>query len=415
MMQFLNPGAFLILGIIPVLLLIHSLKPKPEKKMVTNLFIWNEVLKEQKGGFQIKRILRNISLLLQIIIIILTAIAMSSPFTINNRKAPGNAILVLDTSASMKTETGHGTRFIQAQDKALGLIESMQENSQITLIEAGNLPSVKTLKNKNKDDLTQIISKLKAKDTPGNMEKSIYLALSFMDKNSNDTIYFITDGCYSNYTKLISLHENIIPVLIQGGEKNTGITRFEFRQLPGNKEHFQVMLEVKNFTSTPVVFPFSISYENKKIFSKNIGLAEHEKKILILPFDGILSGALKAEIEAKDDFMVDNLAYGVISDNQKTWVLLVTQGNYFLEKLLSVSPDIYVNTISDIQASTWPTLVSENDIIILDGIDSPAVHKGNFLLINTIPEGLPFYSDGQVDLPEIIDQDLKNSCLPGYV
>ena len=37
-MQFLNPGMLAVLSLIPILLLIHTLKPKPRQVDVTNPF-----------------------------------------------------------------------------------------------------------------------------------------------------------------------------------------------------------------------------------------------------------------------------------------------------------------------------------------------------------------------------------------
>ncbi|MBW1913165.1 MAG: BatA domain-containing protein, partial [Deltaproteobacteria bacterium] len=48
-MQFANPIALLLLGLIPILILIHSLRPKPRQVEVTNLFLWQEALKERRG------------------------------------------------------------------------------------------------------------------------------------------------------------------------------------------------------------------------------------------------------------------------------------------------------------------------------------------------------------------------------
>ncbi len=78
-MQFTQPISFLLLGLIPVLILIHSLKPKPGLVPVTNLFLWQAVLKEKKGGIRIERLTRNLSLLLQILAVILASRALGGP------------------------------------------------------------------------------------------------------------------------------------------------------------------------------------------------------------------------------------------------------------------------------------------------------------------------------------------------
>ena len=68
-MQFLNPYMLLTLGIIPILILIHILKSKPRPVAVTSLLFWQEALKERNSRVTWERLLKNLPLLLQILIV----------------------------------------------------------------------------------------------------------------------------------------------------------------------------------------------------------------------------------------------------------------------------------------------------------------------------------------------------------
>ena len=78
-MQFLSPYMLLTLTVIPILIIIHTLKPKPRQVDVTNLFLWNEVLKERSRNLSFERLKRNLPLLLQILIVVLAALALAKP------------------------------------------------------------------------------------------------------------------------------------------------------------------------------------------------------------------------------------------------------------------------------------------------------------------------------------------------
>ena len=120
----------LTLGIIPILIIIHTLKPKPRQVDVTNLFLWNEVLKERSHNLSFERLKRNLPLLLQILIVVLAALALAKPTWTYLTAKKGNMILVIDTSASMKTRSGSGIRFDLARQKALQLIEERDPRSK---------------------------------------------------------------------------------------------------------------------------------------------------------------------------------------------------------------------------------------------------------------------------------------------
>ncbi len=107
-MQLLNPIWLLLLGLIPVLLIIHSLKPKAREVEVTGLFLWKGVLKEARGGSRIQSLMKNLPLLLQILIIILSSLALAEPVWTRPTAIKGNVVLVLDSSASMQTRTTKG-------------------------------------------------------------------------------------------------------------------------------------------------------------------------------------------------------------------------------------------------------------------------------------------------------------------
>ena len=76
-MQFANPLMFLTLSFIPILILIHALKSKPRQIEVTNLFLWQEVIKERTSHITLTRLKKNLPLLLQIVLVCLAALALA--------------------------------------------------------------------------------------------------------------------------------------------------------------------------------------------------------------------------------------------------------------------------------------------------------------------------------------------------
>jgi len=146
-MQFANPLMFLTLAVIPILILIHALKSKPRQIAVTNLFLWQEVLKERTSHLTLTKLKRNLPLLLQILMVCLAALALANPMQFSFTHHKGNMILVVDTSASMQTRIESPdfmTRFDQAKDKAREIIEGRKGDQKILIIEAGREPMVKS-------------------------------------------------------------------------------------------------------------------------------------------------------------------------------------------------------------------------------------------------------------------------------
>lgn len=410
-MQLINPGALVVLGFIPILILIHSLKPKPKKVLVTDLFLWRQASREKRGGAKIRRLVNNLPLYLQILAVILASLALAKPVRLFPPKVKGNAVLVLDTSASMKTRTVSGIRFDQARTEALKLIDELPKGAKMMIIEAGNKPVIKTPFSEDKKHLEQIVEEIQPLDVPGRMEKAITLALSFMDPETNDQTLFITDGSGFDFQKYARIHEKVRPILVRGGTKNVGITRFKFRQGIDSPERFEIMLEVKNFNPHPVLCPIHLTLEQNTIVRRTIGLKAGEKKLLIFPYSGPISGRAQATLELRDDFPVDNKAFAVLNTSRDMWVLLVSEGNYFLEKLLEAYPNFLINSVKEIIPSSWEDQTIRHDIVILDRISPPSTEKGNFLLIESLSPSLPILKTGQIQNPEVVDWDRDNPLL----
>ncbi|MBW2412007.1 MAG: VWA domain-containing protein, partial [Deltaproteobacteria bacterium] len=410
-MSFLNPGMLITLGLIPILILIHTLKPKPRQVEVSNLFLWQAVLKERSRDLSFERLKRNLPLMLQILLVILAALALANPTWEYSVSRSGNLILVVDTSASMKTNTASGTRFERAIEKALDLIEQRGNDQKILIVEAAKKPLVKVGFSDDTRQAMRMIKSLTPTDQSAELKPAIYLALSFVDASRRDSIYVITDGAGGDLSGLVKRHPMIKPVIVSGGQNNIGIIRFEFRQAFAGYDQYEIMLEVKNFTPAAVECPVRLSIDNTVLFEDPIFLRALEKKVLIIPYSGLITGIARAHLSIDDDFSIDNQAYLSLNASKDVWVLLVSEGNYFLEKLLGAYPNFKVNAVKEIIPSSWQEQVLRHDIVIVDRMDFPETQKGNFLLINAYSPSIPLVKTGEILFPRNIHWDHGNPIM----
>jgi hypothetical protein len=320
-------------------------------------------------------------------------------------------ILVIDTSASMQTRSGSGTRFDLARQKALQLIEQRDQDQKILIVEAGNKSVVKTGFIDNSSQAQDLVNKLQPSDAAANLEPAIYLALSFVDPAKEDLLYLITDGAGQDFSALVKNQPKIRPLIVSGGEHNVGITKFEFRQLADRSDHFEFMLEIKNFDLIPVESSIRLSIDRIVLFESAITFEAQEKTMLIIPYSGLINGIARAVLEIDDDFKVDNQAYLSLNAAKEIWVLLVSKGNHFLEKLLAAYPNFRVNSVKEIIPSSWPEQTARHDIVIVDRMDFPQTDRGNFFLIDAYSPSIPVFKTGQVSLPEILAWDRKSPLM----
>jgi hypothetical protein len=407
-MQLLNPGMLITLGLIPILILIHTLKPKPRLVEVSSLFLWQEAIKERSRNWSFERLKRNLPLLLQILLVILAALALANPAWLYSVSKKGNLILVIDTSASMKTKYESGTRFDRAREKALELIEQRDPDQKILIVEATLKPMVKSGFSGDAHQAARYVKNLTPSDASADLEPAIYLALSFVDPSRRDLIYLITDGAGRDFTEVVENHPKIRPVLVRGENHNIGITRFEFRKEIGSNDKYEIMLEIKNFNFIPVECPVRLSIDNTEILNTAISLQAQEKQVVIVPYTGLITGVARAILDIDDDFSTDNRAFLSLNASKDIWILLVSQGNPFLEKLLKAYPNFKVNSVKKIIPSSWSQQVRRHDIVIVDRMDFPETQKGNFILINAYSPSIPLIRSGEISFPDNLSWDREN-------
>jgi len=75
-MTWLNPAAFAFLAAIPVILLLHSLRYRRRDVQVSTLFLWEQVMREAHGSLGLRRLIQNLPLILQILLVTLITLAL---------------------------------------------------------------------------------------------------------------------------------------------------------------------------------------------------------------------------------------------------------------------------------------------------------------------------------------------------
>src|SRR5213593_4325397 len=105
-----NPAAFAFLAFIPVIIVLHSLRYRRRDVQVSTLFLWDSVLREVHGTLGLRRLVQNLPLLLQILLVLLLTAVLARPALTKAVAQNKDIVLVLDVSASMQTRTPQGTR-----------------------------------------------------------------------------------------------------------------------------------------------------------------------------------------------------------------------------------------------------------------------------------------------------------------
>jgi Ca-activated chloride channel homolog len=405
------PWAFALLILVPLVLLLHSLRLRRREVRISAIYLWEELLRERRSTLGMSKLLRSLLLLLQILGIAALTFGLADPFARLPSTKEGDIVLVLDASASMRTMSKGEERFAQARELALDLVERLHPRSEMAIIYANSRPTLKVPFSADRTLLKQTLEGLSATDEPGALPKAMQLGRSLLGGDRTGEVLVISDGTDPALTDLLTADTRARSLQVTGGERNVGITKFEVRPRVNRPNEYEILVNVANFSRQPESFDLVLSLNWKTLRRTRYTLDAGERQSLIFPYAGTANGVAEAVLELNDDLSADNRAATVLSDRPPVWILLVSRGNYFLENLLAGHANASVNVVSSVSASSFEQQVRGNHIVILDGVEAPPLHFGNFLLINTSAPNLPIVVKGEAEAPPVVDWDTTDPIL----
>jgi Ca-activated chloride channel family protein len=410
-MSFLNPSALLFLLGIPVVVLFHLLKIRRQQAPVSSTLLWADNLRDRQANAPFRRLRPNLLLLLQILILLLLALALARPVRTVAVSGYERSVLILDLSASMQVRDVPGERFTAARHAALAEVERLMPGQQAMVVAAGHEAQVLVPFTDEKTVLQRAINALRPLDVEGRLDEAIRLAQANLKQADRAAVVHIfTDGAFET-PELPDLGGTAIRWHRFGqGGRNVGITAFEIRKTYFGTYEYQAFLSVANYSREPVNFDLVLSLEDRALKTERVSLGPDVKRSFIFPFTHNGGGIVRAEVQLEDDLATDNQALGVIPPPHPVKVLLVSQGNAFLEKALAADAQLQVQAGGP-ELLQKPEALAAFDVVILDGVPAKRVPPGRYLFVNTVPENIPLEVQGRIQDPPLIDWDRSHPVM----
>jgi hypothetical protein len=375
------------------------------------VYLWEELLRERRSTFGMSKLLRSLLLLLQILGLAALTLGLADPFARLPSTKEGDIVLVLDASASMRSLSKGEERFNQARNLALDLVQRLHPKSEMAIIYADSHPTLRAPFTADRTLLKQTLANLPATDEPGNLAKAVQLGRALLGGERTGEVLILSDDSDPALSDLLAGDRQVRSLPVSGGERNVGITKFDVRPRLNRPGDYEILVNVVNFSRQPESFDLALSLNWKTIRRTHYTFEAGERQSLIFPYTGAANGVAEAILELNDDLSADNRAATVLADKSPVWILLVTRGNYFLESMLAGHANASVNVVNSVSASSFEQQVLGNHIVIMDGLEPPPLHFGNFLLINTSAPNLPITVKGTAEAPPVVDWDTTDPIL----
>src|SRR5262249_40431993 len=137
--SFLQPWAFLLLGLSIPLLLLYFLKVRRQQRRVSSVILWSPVFRDQQASALFQRL--QLDPLLLPLLLLWAALARRT-LTLQGKGAE-RLIFVVATSPWMKARDVGSSRFREAQQRAANLIAAAGQGAELMVIEAASQPTIR--------------------------------------------------------------------------------------------------------------------------------------------------------------------------------------------------------------------------------------------------------------------------------
>jgi hypothetical protein len=196
-------------------------------------------------------------------------------------------------------------------------------------------------------------------------------------------------------------------LLVGQSQDNIGIVAFNARRYLDDKLNYEVFARIKNYRKTKATVQVQLYSGGQIPDTSLLQLEPGETRTYIkraLPASGANLTMKLARPSGTgsllDDFPLDDVAYALIPERPSLDVLLVSEGNLFLEGALLLDEQSSYDRIP--HAKYDPQKINKYDAVIFDGYHGAKLPSpGNYLLFNPDPEKSPIKVSRQVKNPPI--------------
>lgn len=393
-MQFLNPAAFYLLGVIPIVVALHFLKLRRHTHRVPSIMHWLSTDEDRRANVPFQR-LRNILLpLLQVLFLLLVTFSVARPALRRPGFMAGRAMLIVDNTASMLSAEKGETRLDLAKQAALKHIEQVSATGGMMLMVTSPSESDTYIREAFTTDTSKLQSAI-ANITPTHVPRDlrpVFDAAARYSESPQDKVFFISD----NFENLPDIPLSIHKIGVGADAENVGIVHFSVEIVT---DQYEVLVGVQNFTDARREIDVQLAVENVHLDEKTAAIPPGKTKSILFSGDpsGLEQRIISAHLQLEDDFALDNSASAILPAVSPLRILLVSDNqNSLLPRLLkSYGHHTQLNTVtpSDYHGT------NDADIAIFDG-GTPAgqeafgsfseVASGTHLIFINPGSNLPF-------------------------
>ena len=368
---------------LPIVLL-YMLRLRRREQPISSTMLWRDLVRDRAANAPWQPLRRNLLLLLQLLALAALVLALARPALWRPGPGGGDVIVLLDASASMQAGDGaRGARFDDASAAIGRLIDGLGGDDRMTLIRVGRSPVALAAATGDRGALRRALDAAAPESAAADWPAAFALAAGSTQGLGVPRIFIVSDGRLPDGLPALPGEVTFIPVGRSGD--NLALTTTAARATP---QGTQVLVTATNPGPSARSALLSLVVD---------GVLYDSRRLDVAPAQSVSQGwtvpsgasAVEARLEPRDgaaDYLaLDDRAWAVLQGSNTRRVLLIGEGNLFLERFFAVLPGYeLVRAMADEAAATGND--EAFDLYVYDGVALPdGPLPGNVLVFDPQP------------------------------
>ncbi len=402
---------FVLWWFVPVaafIVFLYLLKVRRRTVRVPAIFLFPPITTDVRANALWQRLRFHWLMVLQLIAALLLILALARPAIVGRGIQGQTIVFVLDASASMKATDVRPSRFDEGKRRILQWLRNLRTNDHVALILAATEPRVLVPLSQDHQRLRTALDQLIATDAPSNIAAAMRLAVALVSQRPQATVVLVSDGSFSPVTDFSPGNAKLAYEAVGLSNRNAGFIMLDARRQGNRVVLFAVL---RNFGQQSLKGTLSVFINGRLAAAKEVSLPAQQLKgeTVVLP---TTARQVTLKWECPEDFLPsDNEVNFVGVGYAPLRVLLVSKGNFFLERALALEPECLVDKAPQVPANERGERPEGSyDIVIFDGTKPEPVRAKGIWLIGTT-DGNFVRPIGKSQQPQILTWDRQNPVL----
>lgn len=375
-MTLVNPTALLLAFLAVPIVLLYVLKLQRPEYPVPSTMLWHEALDDVQANTPWQRLRPNLLLFIQLLVLLALVVTLAHPRYTEAHTFSGDLIVIVDESPEMTTVDVKPSRFAMARAQANKLVATLSQGSVMSVIGMGAQAHLAIAESDDYTALKHGIDSLQTGVSKPNYAQALSIASS-LARHGEQTRVIILTGRESG----IAGPPTSVPFAMEihrlgGRPRDLAITAFHAAQLGGKTV---ATLGVQNYGVHASASDLDLWADGQLVDVRpvRLGAGQHQNLFWTQLPAGVQR--LEARLMLKDDVAFDKHAYAVLPVPEPRRILVVGNGDYWLQAVLTLDPSFSVATIAPAQYTS--DRATSFDLVVFDGVLPRTVPPAATLLV----------------------------------